>query len=107
MGQSYSGYLKSVKAVRSVRQMHALTTSICEDPLASAHAKRASAALTRKLEQVIDLPVASAPFLASTWRDFRALSEILEKEHGRLDISPPCPDGRLERTRCPKEKGLR
>jgi hypothetical protein len=39
MGQSYSGYLKSVKAVRSVRQIHAITTSICEDPLASAHLK--------------------------------------------------------------------
>jgi aminoglycoside phosphotransferase len=107
MGQSYSGYLKSVKAVRSVRQIHAITTSICEDPLASAHLKRASAALTRKLERVIDLPVASAPFLASIWRDFRSMREILEKEHGKLDISRPCPGSRLERTRCPKEKGLR
>lgn len=107
MGQSYSGYLKSVKAVRSVRQIHAITTSIYEDPLASAHLKRASAALTRKLERVINLPVASAPFLASIWRDFRALREILETEHGRLDTSPPCASGRLERIRCTKEKGLR
>ena len=107
MGQSYSGYLKSVKAVRSVRQIHAITTSICEDSLASAHLKRASAALTGKLERVINLPVASAPFLSSIWRDFRALREILEKEYGRLDISPPCPAARLERTRSPKEKGQR
>lgn len=104
MGQSYSGYLKNLNTVRSVRQIHAITNSIGEDSLASPHLKRASAALTRKLERVINLPVASAPFLASIWRDFRALREILEKEHGRLDISPPCPGGR---TRCPKEKGPR
>jgi aminoglycoside phosphotransferase len=107
MGQSYSGHLKSVNAVRSVRQIHAITTSIGEDPLASPHLKRASAALTRKLERVINLPVASAPFLASIWRDFRALREFLETEHCRLDISRPYPGDALERIRCPKEKGLR
>lgn len=86
MGQSLSAYLKTAKGVRSVRQIHAVTTAICEDPHASQHLKRTSSALTRKLEQIINLPIANAPFLASIWRDFRALNALLEKENGKLNL---------------------
>jgi Zn-finger nucleic acid-binding protein len=67
-----------------VRQIHAITIAIGEDPHASRHLKRTSLALTRKLEQIIHLPIAKAPFLASVWRDFGALKKLLEKEHRKL-----------------------
>lgn len=89
MGQSFSAYLRTAQTVRSVRQIHTITTAICEDPYASEHLKRTSAALTRKLEQVIDRPIASAAFLASIWRDFRGLNALLETEHGRLNLVLP------------------
>lgn len=89
MGQSFSAYLRTAQTVRSVRQIHTITTAICEDPYASSHLKRTSAALTRKLEQVIDRPIASAAFLASIWRDFRGLNTLLEREYGRLNLHLP------------------
>jgi hypothetical protein len=82
MGQSLAAYLKTAKGVRSVRQIHAVTTAICEDLKASAHLKRKSLALTRKLEQIINLSIARAPFLASIWRDFSEIRDLLEKEQG-------------------------
>ncbi|HEV7434194.1 MAG TPA: hypothetical protein VGO22_04910 [Pseudorhizobium sp.] len=62
--------------------------------------------MTRKLEQIIDLPIASAPFLASIWRDFRELRGLLEREHGKQDLMPP-PAARHPRVRplIDKEKG--
>jgi len=51
--------------------------------------KRTSAALTRKLEQVIDRPIASAAFLASIWRDFRCLNTLVEREYCRLNLLLP------------------
>ncbi|QEE43631.1 hypothetical protein FVA81_03125 (plasmid) [Rhizobium sp. WL3] len=80
MGRSISAYLKHAADVRTVRQIHAITTAIGEDPHASLRLKKASAALTRKLEQIIKLPIASARFLASIWRDFRALKTVLQEE---------------------------
>lgn len=85
MTRSISGYLKHTKDVRSVRQIHAITTAIVEDPHSSPRLKERSAALTRKLERVLNLPIASAPFLASIWRDFRTLSELLACEDERVN----------------------
>ena len=39
MGQSFSAYLRTAQTVRSVRQIHTITTAICEDPYASSHLK--------------------------------------------------------------------
>lgn len=106
MGQSFSAYLRTAQTVRSVRQIHTITTAICEDPYASSHLKRTSAALTRKLEQVIDRPIASAGFLASIWRDFRALNALLERDHGRLNlILPMCETEPVADCLFLKEKG--
>lgn len=89
MEQSFSAYLRTAQTVRSVRQIHTITTAMCEDPHASSHLKRTSAALARKLEQVIGRPIASAAFLASIWRDFRGLNALPEREHGRLNLLSP------------------
>lgn len=94
MTRSISGYLRHTKDARSVRQIHAITTAIVEDPHSSPRLKERSAALTRKLEQVLSLPIASAPFLASIWRDFRALFDLLEWESERLNGSASQHDGK-------------
>jgi hypothetical protein len=86
MGLTISAYVRHAADVRTVRQIHAVTIAICEDPHTSQHLKTASAALTRKIEQILELPIASAPFLASIWRDFRALKSFLEEEDCKCGI---------------------
>lgn len=87
MARSISAYLRHATDVRTVRQIYAITTAITEDPQTSQRLKRSSAASTRKLEQVLKLPIASAPFLASIWRDFHALKTVLEAEEPKQDVA--------------------
>lgn len=86
MGQSISSYLKRAGEVRSVRQIHAIVSAVSADPATTLQIHQASGALLRKLDQIIDLPIAKAAFLASIWRDFRYLSGLLEQEHGELNL---------------------
>jgi hypothetical protein len=81
MAQSTSAYLKAAGDVRSIKQLHAVATAICEDPRSSSYAKLTSTALIRKLNQIIHLPIAKAAFLASIWRDFQKLRALLERDH--------------------------
>lgn len=105
MGRSISAYLRHATDVRTVRQIHAITTAICEDPHASLRLKRASAALTRKLEQIIKLPIASAPFLASIWRDFRALNTVLQQEDCEQTVGRSNLKRQLNLRQLRREKG--
>jgi hypothetical protein len=91
MGHSISGYLKAAGEVKSVRQIYFVATAICEDPHALPQLRAQSSALTRKLDQIIDLPIASAPFLASIWRDFYKLRAVLERGPWQAE---PHPDAR-------------
>jgi aminoglycoside phosphotransferase len=105
MGRSISAYIRHAADVRTVRQIHAITTAIGEDPHASLRLKSASAALARKLEQVIRLPIASAPFLASIWRDFRALKTVLQEEDCELAAVRSTVKRQLNSRQLRREKG--
>ncbi|WP_337268335.1 hypothetical protein [Oryzifoliimicrobium ureilyticus] len=83
MGQSYSAYLKTALTAKSVRQIYAIAIAIYEDPSSSTQLKSASANLIKKVEQIIDLPIARAAFVASIWRDFRRLQSTLQIEETR------------------------
>jgi hypothetical protein len=86
MGQSISSYLKRAGEVRSVRQIRVIVSAVSDDPATTPQIRQASSALVRKLNQIIDLPIAKAAFLASIWRDFRHLNTLLEQEHGKLNL---------------------
>lgn len=86
MGLTISAYVRHAADVRTVRQIHTITTAICQDPHTTQDLRAASAALTLKIEQILELPIASAPILASIWRDFRALKSVLEDEDCKSGI---------------------
>ena len=80
MGQSYSSFIEAGSSAKSVRELHAITLAISEDDRTPKNAHAASLSLLRKLEQVVDRPIAKASFLASIWRDFRHLMLLLEEK---------------------------
>ena len=83
MGKSFSAYLDDGKKTRSIRQVYAIVIELSEDASASSRVCSDSFAIRRKLEQIIDRPIAKAQFLTSIWRDFRALLMLIEQEDKR------------------------
>lgn len=103
MGRSTSAYLQAAGDVRSVKQIRVIAEAICEDLAVSSHLRRKSSALVRKLDRIIDLPIASAAYLARIWQDFGDLHALLEQDHNKLNpLLAPDVAGRCVRTRKSK-----